>query len=210
MDDRDDGAETDRALERGRLSIKNEEEEEEYYQRAGAGPSNARPTSRNGVSPRGAGPSLAGGTSVGGTLAAGLVAKARDRRLGKPAGSGEYPASELDDRRERERVLRLQRELSMKEREARRAKSVATASIAGGKWCITEWGFEPCHTHEDTPCKEQSQTGATTAGRGTTPPQRSRLRSLREGSWPAPRAGHYAVLARSGLAVPVLDLVRVW
>ena len=132
MDDYDDGAETDRARERGRINIKNEEEEEEYYQRATGGSSSARPTSRDAVPSRDAGPNLAGGMNIGGTMAAGLGAKARERRLGKPGGSGEYSASELDGRRERERVLGLQRELSMKEREARRAKTGAPVSIAGG------------------------------------------------------------------------------
>lgn len=163
----DDGAETDRAWERGRLSIKPEEEEEEYHQRAVAGRSTARPTSRNGVSTRDAGLSLAGGTSVGGTMAAGLLVKTRDRRLGKPVGgSGEYSTSDLDDKRERERVSRLQRELPMNEREGRRAKA---ASIAGGSGISPTGVSNPAIPVRTPHTRNQSQTGTTTAGRGTAP-----------------------------------------
>jgi hypothetical protein len=170
MDIYDDGAETDGILERGRLSIKNEEEEEEYYQRAVAGPSGTRPTSRDGMSPRDTGPNVARGAYVGGTMAASLVAKARDRRLGKPAsGSREYPASEPDDKKERERVLRLQRELSINEREARRAKAAAAASIAEGSG-VSPTGISNAAIPVRTPhTRKESQAGTTTAGRGTVP-----------------------------------------
>lgn len=168
-----DEAETDRARERGRgrLSIKNEGEEEEYYQRVIAGPSNARPTSRNGVSARDAGPSLVvGGTSAGGTLAAGLVMKARDRRLGKPTGgSGEYSASDLDDKRERERVSRLQRGLSMEERESRRTKTSVAAPIAGGSGISPTGVSNPAIPLRTPHTRKQTQNSGTTAGRGTTP-----------------------------------------
>ena len=157
----DDGAETDRARERGRLSIKNEEEEE-YYRRTVAGPSTARP--------RDAGINFAGGTSVGGTLAAGLVMKARDRRLGKPTGgSGEYSVSDLDDKRERERVLRLQRELSMKERETRGAKTCTAASIAGGSGISPTGVSNPAIPVRTPHTRKQGQTGTTTAARGAAP-----------------------------------------
>ena len=166
MGDHDDGVEMDRGYERGRLGIENEEEEEEYYQRTVAGPSTARPTSRNGVSTRDTGSSQ--GMSVGGTLAAGLVAKARDRRLGKPAGgSGEYLSSDLDDKRER--VLRLQREQSMREREARRAKTIATASMAGGSGISPTGHSNPAIPMRTPHARKQSQTGVATAGRGTAP-----------------------------------------
>ena len=166
VDGQDSGAKTDRALERGRLSIKNEEEEEPHCQRAGAGPSTTHPTSRNGVSPGDAGPSLAGGTNLGGSLAAGLVLKARDRRLGKPSGSAEYPPTEFDDKRERERALRLQRDLSIKEREARRAKPVA-AAIAGGSDASPIGVSNPSIPVRTPHARKQNQPDATTAGRGT-------------------------------------------
>ena len=169
MDGWDSGARKDRALERGRLSIKNEEEEEEPYQRVGAGPSNARPISRDGVSPGDAGRILAGGTNIGGTLAAGLVGRARGRILGKPGGSAEYLASEFDDKRERERALRLQRELPMKEREIRRAKPVAAASIAGGTGVSPTGASHPAIPARTPHARRQNQPDATTAGRGTTP-----------------------------------------
>lgn len=172
LNGQDSGTQKDRAPERGRLSIKNEEEEEAHYQRTRVGPSNARPTSRNGVSPGDAGRILAGGTNIGGTLAAGLVVKARDRRLGKPGGSAEYLASEFDDKRERERVLQLQlqlqRELSMKEREARRAKPVA-AAIAGGSGVSPTGLSNPVIPVRTPHARKQNQPDAATAGRGTTP-----------------------------------------
>ena len=169
MDGQDSGARKGRALERGRLSIKNEEGEEEHYQQAGTGPSNARPTSRDGVSPGDAGRILAGRTNIGGTLAAGLVGKVRDRRLGKPGGSAEYLASEFDDKWERERVLRLQRELPMKEREVRRAKPVAAAAIAGGSGASPTRVSNPAIPVRTPHARRQNQPDATTAGRGTTP-----------------------------------------
>jgi hypothetical protein len=166
MDGQDSGAKTDRTLERGRLSIKNEEEEEAHYQRAGAGPSTA---SRNGVSSGDAGPSYAGRTSVGGPLASGLVVKTRIRRLGNPGGSAEYPAGEFDDKRERESgesALRLQRDHSLQEREAQRAKPVASA-IAGGSGLPPIGVSIPVRTPH---ARKQNQPDATTAGRGNALP----------------------------------------
>jgi len=168
IDRQDGGSKTDRVFERGRLSIKNEEEEEAHYQWEGAGPSSARPASRNGVASGVAGPSLAGGTGVGGTLAAGLVAKARDRRLGKPGGSAEYPASEFDDKREREGASRLQRDISLKEREARRAKPV-TAAVAGGSGVSPVGVSNPTLPVRTPRTRKQNQPDATTAGRGISP-----------------------------------------
>lgn len=169
VDDHDNNAKTDRALERGRLSIKNEEEEEAYYQRAGAGPSTTRPSLRNGVPPRDPGPNLPGGTSAGGTLAGGVVVKARDRGLWKPGGSTENPASESDDKRERERVLRLQRELSMREREARRAKTAAAASVAGVGGISPTGISNPAIPVRTPHARKHIQTDTITAGRGTAP-----------------------------------------
>ena len=163
-DGRDSGTQKDRVFERGRLSIKKEEGEEAHYQRTEAAFSNARPASRNGVSPGDPGRILAGGTNIGGTLVAGLVVKARDRRLGKPGRSADYLASEFDDKRARERVLRLQEELPMKEREARRARPVAAASG------ISSTGFSNSAMPMRTPyARKQNQTDTATAGRGTTP-----------------------------------------
>jgi hypothetical protein len=89
----------------------------------------------------------------------------------------------------------------MKEREAQTANPMAASIAAGSR--LSPIGVPiPVRTPHG---RKQSQPDATTVGLQSRP-----LRSLREATQPAPRAGHYAVPPRSGLAVPVLDLVRVW